>query len=131
MAVEVGVAVADHRRRHSGVVGGAAGAGRVLAKSVSTDGSEGRLTRNIQAGVTTPYCHVSRVTRHVQDQPDTPVDIFCISEETNETVRWAALCVCVLKLQNECLREFHNQGEGQYLDLFLVESAFSFKTLFD
>ena len=98
MAVEVGVAVADHRRRHSGVVGGAAGAGRVLAKSVSTDGSEGRLTRNIQAGVTTRYCHVSRVTRHVQDQPDTPVDIFCISEETNETVRWAALrmsvCVC-------------------------------------
>ena len=86
MAVEVGVAVADHRRRHSGVVGGAAGAGRVLAKSISTDGSEGRLIRNIQAGVTVTY-HESRVTCHVQDQPDTPVDIFCISEETNETVR--------------------------------------------
>ena len=101
MAVEVGVAVADHRRRHSGVVGGAAGAGRVLAKSVSTHGSEGRLTRNIQAGVTTRYCHVSRVTCHVQDQPDTPVDIFCISEETNETVRWAALCVYVLELKTK------------------------------
>ena len=125
------MAVADHRRRHSGVVGGAAGAGRVLAKSVSTDGSEGRLTRNIQAGVTTRYCHVSRVTRHVQDQPDTPVDIFCISEETNETVRWAALlCVCVLELKTKVREDVTEKAPIRAFSWLKVPAnAFTFKTI--
>lgn len=50
------------KRRHSQTQ-------RHFAKSISTDGSEGKLTKNIQ-----------------ETDSETPIEIYCISEETNETV---------------------------------------------
>lgn len=56
MTIEV---TPSHTRRHTQ---------RHFAKSISTDGTEGKLTRNIQ------------------EQEGPPVDIFCISQEANDTV---------------------------------------------
>lgn len=50
------------KRRHSQTQ-------RHFAKSISTDGTEGKLTKNFQ-----------------ETDSETPIEIYCISEETNETV---------------------------------------------
>ena len=85
MTIEV---TPSHTRRHTQ---------RHFAKSISTDGTEGKLTRNIQ--VTT--CAASRaLSYNWQEQEGPPVDIFCISQEANDTVRWERITISLERNYN-------------------------------